>query len=108
MEKQRLEIQKKFDEQIREMNVIIKELKESKVGLENQIESMRSEMETLTKFEKRKVILSGVEEVFEEMAMYIGKVHNEKKKTVHTLRKLDALMQADRGTVSLNRCFIIW
>lgn len=56
-------------------------------------------MEQLTKFEKRKTALSDIEEVFENLTSFIGRIGNEKKKTVQTLRKLDLLMQADRGTV---------
>ena len=59
------------------------------------------ELDSLTKFEKRKAALSEIEDIFEDLQGFIGKVQTEKKKTVVTLRKLRVLMEADRGTVSI-------
>lgn len=57
------------------------------------------ELEQLTKFEKRKSAVSDIEDIFENLTAFIGRIGNQKKKTVLTLKKLDVLMQADRGTV---------
>ena len=57
-------------------------------------------MEQLTKFEKRKNALNEIEETYENIAGFLGKVQSEQKRTVVTLRKLEALMGAERGTVT--------
>lgn len=71
------------------------------------MDEMRMEMESLTRFEKRKGALSEIEDVFENLSSFIGKLGNEQKRTVITLKKLDALMQADRGTVKYLMIIII-
>ena len=67
--------------------------------MESQMDDMRLELEQLTKSEKRKGALSEIEDIFEDLNIFIGRVGNEKKKTAVTLKKLEALMDADRGTV---------
>ena len=62
---------------------------------------MRIELDSLTKFEKRKAALSEIEDILEDLQGFIGNVQTETKKTVVTLRKLGVLMEADRGTVNI-------
>ncbi|CDW77046.1 UNKNOWN [Stylonychia lemnae] len=100
IDKQRKEIQLGFEDQIKTMALTIRDLREQKYFLEGNLEEIRTEMEQLTKFEKRKNALSEVEETYENIAGFLGKVQNEQKRTVLALRKLEVLMGAERGTLT--------
>ena len=85
---ERRETQRKHDETLRQMNITIKDLRDSKERLENQLEVMKIEFESLTRFDKRKEAMLDLEGTFEKLNSYIGEISGKKKKTVTMLRKL--------------------
>lgn len=58
------------------------------------------DLECLTRFDKRKEAILDIEEAFEKLNNYIGEINGKKKKTVTMLRKLQILMDADRGVLT--------
>eukprot|EP00347_Sterkiella_histriomuscorum_P004678 403359525 len=98
LDKQRIELCHTFDEEIKQLNNQNRDMKESKLQLETNLEELRNELEKLTRFEKRKGAISEVEETYDNIAGFLGKVQIEQKRTVLTLRKLEALMGAERGS----------
>ncbi len=48
----------------------------------------RLELESLTRFDKRKEAMLDVESAFDKLNSYIGEIDGKKKKTVTMLRKL--------------------
>ncbi len=64
------------------------------------VEIQKIDLETLTRYDKRKEAMLDLEEAFEKLNGYIGEIDGRKKKTVATLRKLQILMDADRGKLN--------
>ena len=63
---------------------------------------MKVDIESLTKFDKRKEAMLDIESAFEKLSGYISEINGKKKKTITTLRKLQLLMDADRGKVGIS------
>jgi hypothetical protein len=61
---------------------------------------LKIELETLTRFDKRKEAMLDIESAFDKLNGYIGEIDGKKKKTVTMLRKLQILMDADRGKLT--------
>lgn len=97
---ERRETQRKHDETLRQLNVTIKDLRESRERLENQVEVMKIEFESLTRFDKRREAMLDLEGTFDKLNSYIGEINGKKKKTVTMLMKLQMLMDADRGKLT--------
>lgn len=91
---------RKNDEHVKGLNATIKELKENRERLENQVELLKIELETLTRFDKRKEAMLDIESTFDKLNGYIWEIDGKKKKTVTMLRKLQILMDADRGKLT--------
>jgi hypothetical protein len=96
---ERKEIHRRNEESVRNLNMTIKELKENRTRLEESVGVMNLELETLTRFDKRREAMSDIEGAFEKLNVYINEIDGKKKKTVTMLRKLQLLMDADRGKV---------
>lgn len=97
---ERRDTQKKHDDMVRQLNATIKDLRENRERLEGQVEVMKIEFESLTRFDKRKEAMLDLEGTFDKLNSYIGEITGKKKKTVTMLRKLQLLMDADRGKVT--------
>jgi chromosome segregation ATPase len=82
------------------MTTTIKDLRENRTRLEEQLDYMKLELETLTRFDKRREAMSDIETAFDKLNTYISEIDGKKKKTVLMLRKLQLLMDADRGKLS--------
>ena len=82
------------------MNITIKDLRENRTRLEEQLDYMKLEHETLTRFDKRREAMSDIESAFEKLNSYISEIDGKKRKTVGMLRKLQLLMDADRGKLT--------
>ena len=54
-------------------------------------------MEQITKIDRRKGALKDVGDAYSSISSLINNLTSEQKKTVITMRKLEALMIADRG-----------
>ena len=65
------------------------------------MEVQKLDLEGLTRFDKRREAMQDIEEAFEKLQSYIGEMNGKKKKTVTMLRKLQILMDADRGKVGI-------
>jgi hypothetical protein len=98
-EQEKREMQRRHEEQIKSLNSTIKDLRENRTRLEESVEILKLELETLTKYDKRKEAMMDIEGAFEKLNVYIGEIDGKKKKTVTMLRKLQILMDADRGKV---------
>jgi Tfp pilus assembly protein PilN len=59
---------------VRSLTGSIRELRDSKYALEGNLDELRTEIDTLTKFEKRKAALQEVEDTYEDIASFLGKV----------------------------------
>lgn len=59
------------------------------------MEELRTEMDELTKQDKRVAVLSETGEAFENIASFISGVQNKQRQNVMTLRKLEALIRYD-------------
>jgi len=70
------------------MAITIKEMKEQRERMEEQMDLSKLELETLTRFDKRKEAMLDVESAFDKLNSYIGEIDGKKKKTVTMLRKL--------------------
>jgi SMC interacting uncharacterized protein involved in chromosome segregation len=99
-EQDRREMQKKYEESTKQMNITIKDLRENRTRLEEQLDYMKLEHETLTRFDKRREAMSDIESAFEKLNSYISEIDGKKRKTVGMLRKLQLLMDADRGKLT--------
>jgi chromosome segregation ATPase len=66
-EVERKEIQKRHEEQIKNLNQNIKELKENRSRLEESAYVMKMELESLTRYDKRREAMSDIEGAFEKL-----------------------------------------
>lgn len=90
-----------FEQKLAFLSQSIEDLKQNKQSLESTLDEVRTELDQLTRFDKRKVAMQEVEETFEDIASFLEKVHTGKKKTLLAYKKLEALMGAERGDVNL-------
>jgi hypothetical protein len=58
-------------------------------------------LESLEVGDNKRKTMNQFEETYENINIFISRVQTEQKKRVMTLRKLEALMGADRGYVNL-------
>jgi chromosome segregation ATPase len=99
-ELERKEMQRKHEELNKQLNITINDLRQNRGRLEEQLDYMKLELETLTRFDKRREAMSDIESAFEKLNSYISEIDGKKRKTVSTLRKLQLLMDADRGKLT--------
>jgi hypothetical protein len=64
------------------------------------VEVLKIELESLTRFDKRREAMLDLEGAFDKLNGFIGEINGKKKKTVTMLRKLQLLMDADRGKLT--------
>jgi len=98
-EQERKEIQRRNEEQIRNLGQTIKELKESRNRLEESAYVMKMELETLTRYDKRREAMSDIEGAFEKLGQVMTEMDTKQSKNDKLLTKLKVLMDADRGKV---------
>jgi len=101
---ERKEIQRRNEEAVKQMAIALKEMQVQRERMEEQMDLSKLELETLTRFDKRKEAMLDVEGAFDKLNSYIGEIDGKKKKTVTMLRKLQLLMEADRGKLSKVSC----
>ena len=81
-------MQKKQEELNKQLNITINDLKQNRGRLEEQLDYLKLELETLTRFDKRREAMSDIESAFEKLNIYISEIDGKKRKTVTMLRKL--------------------
>lgn len=101
---ERKEIQRRHEEAVKQMAIALKEMQVQRERMEEQMDLSKLELETLTRFDKRKEAMLDVEGAFDKLNSYIGEIDGKKKKTITMLRKLQILMEADRGKLSKVSC----
>ena len=97
---ERKEIQKRHEEQIKNLNQNIKELKENRSRLEESAYVMKMELESLTRYDKRREAMSDIEGAFEKLGQVMTEMDTKQSKTDKLLTKLKVLMDADRGKLT--------
>jgi hypothetical protein len=60
--------------------------------MEEQLDEMRQEMDTVTKHDGRSATLNQLNYAFDNLSGFINGVQTQQKRTVITLKKLEALM----------------
>ena len=78
------------------MNISIKELRNQKLSLDRHVSQIKEEVESLVKYGRKRYNMQEMEETYDNIAQFIGRVQNQQKTTVLTLRKLEALMEIER------------
>ena len=99
-EVERKEIQKRHQEQIKNLNQNIKELTENRLRLETAVHDMKTELESLTRFDKRREAMSDIEDAFEKLSQIFVEIDNKSVKNEKILSKLHFIMEADRGKLT--------
>ena len=97
---ERKDIQKRHEEQIKNLNQNIKELKENRSRLEESAYVMNMELESLTRFDKRREAMSDIEGAFEKLGQVMTEMDTKQSKNDKLLTKLKVLMDADRGKLT--------
>ncbi len=61
---------------------------------------MKTELESLTRFDKRREAMSDIEDAFEKLSQIFAEIDNKSAKNEKILSKLQFLMDADRGKLT--------
>ena len=73
---------------LRQLNVTLRDLRDSKLRLEEVVEGQKIDLEGLTRFDKRQEVIMDVDAAFDKMTGYIGDFDNKSRKTFALLTKL--------------------
>jgi len=75
----------------------MREVNDQKGSVEMQLEEIRIEMDQLTKVDKRTGTLKDLAETFDNISTFINGIEDHQAKTVLTMKKLEYLMNSEKG-----------